>query len=149
MTSTLADGAITFTDLVGRLAGIGGKAEPVIHILAKWVPIPYLAQIDAALELAAPYLEKINAAAPIIAKAIDRDGRPILDQVQAHAPALLDALKSVYAIAVNHDPARPETNLTAADVPDTVAFAYGAHIFTPGRTNAEQQREWDRAVGAS
>lgn len=142
--ATLADNAISFTDLIGRLAGVGGKVEPVIHVLAQWVPIPYLAQIDNALDLAAPYLAKIQLAAPIVSQAIDKSGRPVLDALQEHGPDLLAAVKSVYAIAVNHDPARPEQNLTAADVSDSVAAAYGAHIFTPGRTNAEQQREWDR-----
>lgn len=146
---TLADNAISFTDLIGRLAGIGGRVEPTIHVLAQWVPIPYLAQIDNVLELAAPYLEKVQSVAPIISHAIDVDGRPTLAALQDHGPELLAAIKSVYAIAVNNDPARPESNLTAADISDGVALAYGAHIFTPGRTNEEQQREWERAQGSS
>lgn len=147
--ANLADGAISFTNLIGKLAGAGATALPILHTVAQWVPIPYLAQIDAALQLAAPYLYKIQQAAPIVSQAIDKDGRPVLDVLQARGPELLTALKSVYAIAVNHDPLRPETALTAADVPDAVALAYGAQVFTPGRTNAEQQREWDRAQGAS
>lgn len=148
-TASLADGAISFTNLIGKLAGAGTTALPVVHFIAQWVPIPYLAQIDAALQLAAPYIAKISQAAPIVAQAIDKDGRPVLDALQAHGGNLLADVKAVYAIAVNHDPMRPETNLAAVDVPDDVALAYGALVFTPGRTNAEQQREWDRAQSLS
>lgn len=144
-TTSLADGAISFTNLIGKLAGAGTTALPVVHFIAQWVPVPYLAQIDAALQLAAPYIAKISQAAPVIAKAIDKDGRPALDAIQAHAPDLLADIKAVYAIAVNHDPMRPETSLTASGVSDATAAAYASQaVFTPGRTNAEQQREWDR-----
>lgn len=144
---TLADNAISFTDLIGRLAGVGGRAQPVIHVLAQWVPIPYLAQIDNVLEMAAPYLAKIQAAAPVVSSAIDQDGRPALDAIQTHGPELLDAIKQVFAIASNEDPARPADALpiSAADVTHDQVAGYGVIIFTPGKTNAEQQREWDRA----
>lgn len=151
-TSTLADNAISLTDLIGKLAGVGQtveRARPILHILAQYAPIPYLAQIDNVLELVAPYFDKVAAAAPILHNALDSSGRPVLDAIQAHGPDLMDAIKNVYAISVNHDPARPETNLTAADIPDDIALAYGAVVFTPGRTNNEQQREWDRAQGVS
>ena len=117
------------------------------HVLAQWVPIPYLAQIDNVLEMAAPYLAKIQAAAPVVSSAIDQDGRPALDAIQTHGPELLDAIKQVFAIASNEDPARPADALpiSAADVTHDQVAGYGVIIFTPGKTNAEQQREWDRA----
>lgn len=147
---TLADEAISFTNLIGKLAGAGATALPIVNFIAQWVPIPYLAQINAALQLAAPYIIKISQAAPVVAQAIDKDGRPVLDALQANGPGLLADIKAVYAIAVNNDPARPETSLKATDVLDSVALAFATDvIFTPGWTNEEQKREWDRAQGAS
>lgn len=149
--ANLADGAVSFTDLIGQLAGMGARAQPFLDTIAPWVPIPYFGAAVHVLDIAAPYLAKIQQAAPILSRAIDVDGRPVLDAVQAHAPELLAALKHVYAIAANHDPARPADapQIAAADVSDDQIAGYGAIIFTPGKTNAEQQREWDRAQGAS
>lgn len=149
--NTLADNAVSFTDLIGRLASIGSRAQPLLDTIAPWVPVPYFAAAVHVLDVAAPYLAKITAAAPIFSQAIDQDGRPAIDAVQAHAPELMDAIKQVFAIASNADPERDATAqpITGADVTDEQAAGYGFVIFTPGRTNAEQQREWDRAQGAS
>lgn len=148
-TPTLADNAVSFVDLIGQLAGLGQsieKVRPVVHIIAQWAPIPYLTQIDHVLDVAAPYLDKVTAAMPAVRSAVDQQGRPLLDVIQDHGPDLLHAFRSIIAITTNNDPTKPQpaAEAIAADVtgPDVAHFA--GIVFTPGRTNEEQQREWDR-----
>lgn len=142
----IADSAVSVTEIVGRVASFGNQALPVAMFLAGF--FPGMAPVLQAIQIAAPIIAKIAATAPQVSAAINAS-RPIIDAVTASAPDVLPHLKAIYAIAVNHDPARPETNLTAPDVPDDIALAYGAVVFAPGRTNNEQQREWDRAQGIS
>lgn len=146
---TLADNAVTFVDLIGQLAGLGQsieKVRPIVHVIAQWAPIPYLTQIDHVLEVAAPYLDKVTAAMPQVRAAVDVQGRPIIDAIQQHGPDLLDAFRSVIAITANNDPTKPApaVEVVPADVPEIDVAHFAGIVFTPGRTNAEQEREWNR-----
>ena len=141
----VADTAITVTQVVGSLARYGKQAAPVARFIASF--IPGLAPVVAAVDMAAPWLEKIAAAAPAVEQALDK-GRPIFDAIEKTAPDVLPALKNVYAIAGNHDPARPETDLKAADVTDAqVAGFTGAVLFGRAWTQEETQRWFDKAQG--
>lgn len=141
-----ADTAINITELIGQAASFGRNALPVAQFIAGWFPgaAPVLQIITAAL----PIIDKIAAGAPAAANAI-KAGRPILDAIDKSGPDVLANLKGLLALAINADPARSETAMTAADISDEEAAAFGGIVFTPGRTNAEQQREWDRAQGGN
>lgn len=140
--SSLADKAITVTDLVARAASLGESALPAIQFFAGF--FPGLAPAVTAVTVALPYIRKISEAAPQIRAAIEA-GRPALDAIQAAGPQVLPYLKEVYAIAVNHDPERPETNMTGADVSNEEAVTLaGPALLGRVWTDEELQRHWDR-----
>jgi hypothetical protein len=145
----IADTAISVVDRVGAAArlitSIGKPALPFIEFAAGF--IPGAAPVLKVLEVAEPIIEKIAAGAPVV-EAMIKTGKPTIDAFQAAAPALLGQFKQLYAIAVNHDPARPETTMTAADVSDADAFHFaGPILFGRQWTDDETQRWWDRAQG--
>lgn len=147
-TKTVVTAAVNVTDIIGRLASLGEKALPAARIFFDIVPLPYGGAVVDALTIAAPYLHGAAAAAPYIERAIEA-GTPIYDAIQLAGPEVMHNLKSVYAIAVNHDPARVETTMTAADVADKDVTRFASALFTPGWTNEETQRFWDRDKGAN
>ena len=137
--------AITFTDLIGRLAAAGEKALPVIDAIAAWAPIPYVGAIVHALDIAAPYITKVATAAPIIEQAIS-NGVPIAEALQQHGPALFGNFKELFAIASNNDPAQKgQPQITAADVTDEQAFHFAGNAILGRKwTDEETQRWWSR-----
>lgn len=140
----IAGTAISITNLVGQIATFGTQALPVAEFVAGF--FPGMAPVLQAVRLAAPYIAKVAAIAPQVADAIDK-GRPIISAIEQTAPTLLPNLKAIYAIAVNHDPARPETHMTEADVTDAQAMAFGGPVLFGKRwTDAEMQAWWDRAT---
>jgi len=143
-----ANRAISFTDLVGRLASAGTKALPMIDALAAWAPIPYVGAIVHALDVAAPYVQDVAMAAPIVERAISQ-GVPIAEVLQQNGPALFNSLKQLYAIAASNDPTRKGLPpVTAADVSDEQAFHFAGNTFLGRRwTDEEYQRWWDHAQG--
>lgn len=136
--------AISFTDLIGRLAVAGEKALPVIDALAAWVPIPYVGAIVHALDVAAPYVTKVALAAPIIESAI-ASGIPIAEAMQQHGPALIGDFKQLFVIASNADPENAgKPDIVAADVSDSQAFHFaGKTILGRPWTDEEYQRWWN------
>ena len=141
--------AISFTDLIGRLAVGGEKALPIIDAIAAWVPIPYVGAIVHALDVAAPYVAKVAVAAPIVEQAIAQ-GVPIAKAMQAHGPALLGDFKQLFAIASNNDPAQKgQPQITAANVSDEQVFHFAGNTILGRKwTDEETQRWWDRAQGS-
>lgn len=136
--------AISITNLVGQVAQFGTQALPVARFVAGF--FPGMAPVLQAIEIAAPIIAKVAAAAPQVASAIDK-GRPIIAAIEQAAPNMLPNLKAIYAIAVNHDPARPETNMTAEDVSDAEAISFGGPVLLGHRwTDAEMQAWWARAT---
>jgi hypothetical protein len=152
----LADGAVTVTDIIGRVAAVGDKVLPALQLIAPFIPIPYASNIIAALTIAQPWIDKIAAGTPVIEKAI-QDGMPVIDALQARLPSLIGDFKQVYAIAANADPLHPATDMTAADVSDEQAVAFatesykfaGKALFGQRWTDEEYQRAWDRAQGVA
>lgn len=146
---SFVDTAVSVTTFVGNAAAlavkVGKPALPIAQFIAGFVP--GLAPAIQVLSIAEPIIEKIAAGAPIAVKAIEA-GRPIFDAIQTAGPKMLPALKDLYAIAVNADPARPETHLIAANVTDDQALAFAGPVLL-GRpwTKEETQRWWDRAQG--
>lgn len=138
-----ADTAINITKLIGVAASFGQSALPVARFIAGW--FPGAGPVLDAITIAIPIIDRIVAAKPAAEKAIEA-GRPVLDALDKASPALMESLKELYAIAVNHDPVRPETNLTADDVSDgeVAAFA-GPVLFGRAWTKEEEQRWFDRA----
>lgn len=134
MTSAFAQKAIGITDLIGSIATeaarAGSTAREVstflsgVKLIARF--IPGLSTAVAILDVAQPIIEKIAAAAPIISRAISQGDQLV---AAAHSGGLLDSAKQLYAIAVNADPDRPETNMTAAKVDDAVALDFVGSIF--------------------
>lgn len=147
----IADTTISLTQVVGNAARlatkIGGPTLPIIEFIGGFVP--GLAPAIKVLEIAEPILEKIAAGAPIVANGIEA-GRPVFDAISKASPDLLQAFKELYALAQNHDPAVPVTNMTADDVSDEVAESFAAHIVgvdPEGWTHKETQLWWDRDKG--
>lgn len=142
--------AISFTDLIGRLAVGGTKVLPILDALAAWAPIPYVGAIVHALDIAAPYVAKVATAAPIIEQAISQ-GVPIAEAFQQHGPALFGSFKSLFAIATNADPANAGTPaITASDVSDEQAFHFAGNTILGRRwTDEEYRLWWDRAGAGS
>lgn len=145
----IASTTISFTDTIGRLAAIGEKSIKVLDIIAPFIPIPYVAAIVHALDVAAPYVTRVAQAAPLVEKAI-MAGVPIAEAIQQHGPDLFDNLKQVFAIATNADPTRPAdaSPMSAAEVSNEQAFHFaGKVIFGRPWTDDEYQRGWIRAQG--
>lgn len=144
---TVGAGAISVTHMIGQLAVFGSKALPMVRIIAPFVPLPFFSAVVEGLTVAQPWIEKIALGAPLLEKTI-ADGEPVLAALRDKAPELLADFKALFAIAVNHDPARPESGMTADDVSDSDAAAFAeAVVFTPGWTNQETERWWKLAQG--
>lgn len=151
--TTLAQRAISLTDFIGTVAGeaasVSQSASDVATFLngVKLVSslVPGLSSVIAVLDIAQPIIQKIAAGAPMVHAALEA-GTPIIDAVELHGADILPHVRQLLALALNADPARAETNASASSVDDQETTAFGALIFTPGHTNAEQQREWDRAA---
>lgn len=126
------NGAKTITQIVGEIAAFGVKANnmPAVHWAAEFAAglIPGGGVILKAVDLALPFIVKAAAAAPQIMDALN-SGLPIAQAFDEHAPAVITHLKSIFAIAVNHDPERAETNLTAADIGTDQALTMFGNIF--------------------
>ena len=142
--------AISVVEKVGQVAAlaakIGNGALPIAEFIAGF--FPGAAPVIQVLKIAAPIFDKIVAAAPIVKNTIERSG-PLIEAVELVAPEFLGSLKQLYAIAVNHDPKRPEVNMTADDVTTEQAMDFGGPILLGRRwTNEETQRWWDRMSGA-
>lgn len=142
---TIAKGLETGISIVGSTAGIANKVLPWVNLVAGF--FPGAASVIAALQIAAPIIEKIAVVAPIAVKAIEA-GTPIFNAIDGASPDLLSHIKQLYAVFANADPSRPETGMTAADVSDQEATAFAGPVLM-GRawTDEEQQRWWDRQDG--
>lgn len=153
MTSEFAQKAITVTDFIGNVATAaaraGGTAQEVAnfvsgvsffgHIAAGF--IPGLSSVMTVLDVALPTFQKIAAAAPILHRAIEQ-GDAVIEA--ADKSGLLDSAKQLYAIAVNADPERPETNMTAAKVGNAEALNFVGSIFERSFFSPQDPR-FDRA----
>ena len=138
----IADRTISITEVIGKIARFGEYALPAAQLVAGLFPGG--GTVVTAIQLALPVIKKISQAAPIIAGAIET-GRPIIDAIRENGSELLQAYKQLYAIAVNHDPERPETNMTADDVDDTDIVEFCGPVLIGRRwTNDEMQAHWDR-----
>jgi len=140
------DRAVSLTEFIGTVAKVASDVGPYAIPFARLAALafPWGGTALAVLETAQPYLLRVAAGAPVAAKLI-QNGRPVIEAFNKAQPALLDNLKELYAIAVNNDPARPETNLTAADVDDMDVLAFcGPVLFGRRWTNEEMQEYWNR-----
>jgi hypothetical protein len=139
----IADTGISVVDKVGAAArlvvSVGKPALPFIEFAAGF--IPGAAPVLKVLEIAEPIVEKIAAGAPIV-EAMIKTGKPAIDAFQAAAPDLLAQFKQLYAIAVNHDPARPETNLAGSDVATIDAIRFAGPILLGRRWTVEEEARW-------
>lgn len=132
--SSFAQKAITVTDFVGSVAAeaarVGSTAQEVstfllgVKLVASF--IPGLSAVAGVLDVAEPIIQKIAIAAPILHRAIER-GDAVVQL--ANQNGLFDSAKQLLAIAINSDPARTETNLTAADITNEQAQAFMPGIF--------------------
>lgn len=142
---TLADRAISVTELVGKAASFGEKALPFAQFVAGF--IPGAAPVLQVVSIALPIIHRINAAAPVVVKALEA-GRPILDAVEQSGPNVLPYLKELYALAVNHDPARPETSLVPENVSTKEVLEFAGPVLLGRKwTPAEEKRFFDKATG--
>lgn len=142
--SNWADDAISVTEFVGKTASFmaryGTPALPYAQFIAGF--IPGLSPAITVLQLAAPYLQKVATAAPLV-EALIKDGKPVIDALQENAPDILHAFKSIIALAINADPKREESGLIAADITNgELSSIFERSFFTP------QDPRFDRsAVG--
>lgn len=130
--ASVARGALTITDIIGDIASFGVRANnvPAVRWAAQFAAklIPGGGVILDAIEIAMPYIVKAAAVAPQIQTAINT-GMPIIAAIDEHAPKVMKEFKAIFATAVNHDPERVETKMTAADVSDEQALAFIGSIF--------------------
>lgn len=147
MSETWANTAMSVTDTIGHAANIalrlGSDALPIIQFVAGF--IPGAAPAVQVLAVALPIIAKIAAGAPIARQALAA-GAPVIDALQKHSPDIVAHLKELYAVAVNADPARPETDLTGADIPHSTLAEWSvfqANFFTP------QDPRFDRMSAAN
>lgn len=137
------EGINTVTDIVARVASFGEMALPVAKLVAGILPGGGV--VVSAIEVALPLIRKVSAAAPLV-KAAVAAGAPIMDAIQNSGPDVLEAVKGIYAIAVDHDPERDETGAVAVkaaqklSTAEVSAFAYPVLI---GRAmTQEEENAW-------
>lgn len=142
----LADRAISVTGLIGSIASFGDRALPFAEAAAPFLG-HYGIALLAGIKIAQPIIRQIALAAPTVKSTIE-SGRPIFDAIEAHGPEVMVNIKKLYAIAVNHDPDMPQTDMTAAEVGDDVALSFaGPALFGRRWTAAEEARWFDQATG--
>lgn len=143
----IAGTATTITDLIAKVASFGEKAMPVAQLIASIIPGGGV--VVSAIGLALPYIQKAAAAAPAVNAAIAA-GVPIAEAIQKNGPDLLTSIREIYAIAVNHDPERKETDLTGAAVSNAQVQNFAAtFMFGYKMTQAEENAYHDRfSIGA-
>lgn len=127
---TNPDTLIGVTDFVGEAAGLAIKIGPPALWVAQFAAgfIPGLAPAVQVLSLATPVLQKIAMAAPIIHQGLEAS-KPIDAAIRASGPDVLAAIKQVYALALNADPAVAGDNHTEVTVSETDAVAWAAKSF--------------------
>lgn len=131
--------------IVGEVSSVAVKIEPWINLVGGL--FPGVTSVLAAIQIAAPIIQKIAVSAPIATQAIEA-GMPVFEAIDKASPELLAHIKALYAIFTNADPTRPETNMTADDVSDVEALAFAGPVLL-GRawTQPELERWWDVAKG--
>jgi len=148
MTLNWADTGIGVTEFIGNAAGlavkIGKPALPIIQFMAGF--IPGLAPAIQVLSIAEPILEKIAAGAPIVESLI-KTGKPTMDALQAAAPDLLYSFKELYAVAVNNDPSKPESNVTANQVSNEQVASFVGSIFEKSFFTPQDRRFENQNLG--
>lgn len=138
----IAGTATTITDVIAKVASFGEKAMPVAQLIASLIPGGGV--VVSAIGVALPYIQKVMAAAPVVNSAIAA-GVPIAEAIQKNGPDLMASLREIYAIAVNHDPERKETNLTGDAVPNAAVRDFAATFMIGYRmTQAEENAYYDR-----
>lgn len=139
------DTAKTITEWVGRAAAFGEGALPVARFIAGFFPgaAPVVDIVTAAL----PIIHRIAESAPTAVNAIEA-GRPIFDAISKASPSLLSELKKLYAVAVNADPARPETSLAPENVSDAEVVQWASFPLLGRAWTPEEEGRWfDKAAG--
>lgn len=134
-----ADRALNVTNFVGGLARLGEKAVPFAAFLAAVYP-PML-PVAAALAAASPYLATIERAAPVAASLIE-DGHDALDALDRAAPLLKQHLRELLAIAINHDPERPEAKIVGEQVDDRALVVFAQHAVLGRSMTFEEEARW-------
>lgn len=145
-TPSWADTGKSVVGVVGKLAGValqvGDGVEAIDRYLGPFASfIPYYSQAMAVMKIAEPIVERIAAAAPAADRAIEA-GRPLIEMAQSQLPRILPDVKALLAIAINHDPERPEENLTAADIGDDEAKAFAGPVLFGRRWTREEENRW-------
>lgn len=142
----LADRAISVTGLIGSVASFGESALPFAEAAAPFLG-HYGIALLAGIKVAQPIIHQIATMAPSVQTTIE-SGRPILDAIEAHGPEVMVNIKKLYAIAVNHDPDMPQTDMAASEVGDREALEFaGPVLFGRRWTAAEEARWFDQATG--
>lgn len=150
----IAGGGIKIADVVAEIASIGVKAGD--SQVASWVArtmariIPGGGVILSAIELALPIIDQIAKGAPQMSAAI-KEGMPVAAAIDQVAPNVMQHIRALAAIAINHDPERAEAALAPQQVSDSDVRRIGAWALI-GRpmTQAEENAWMDRfSVGAS
>lgn len=135
----IAGTATTITDVIAKVASFGEKAMPVAQLIASLIPGGGV--VVSAIGLALPYIQKTVAAAPAVNAAIAA-GVPIAEAIQRNGPDLMASLREIYAIAVNHDPERKETNLTGAAVPEAQVQKFATTFMIGYKLTQEEENAY-------
>lgn len=135
----IADRANSITDVIAKVASFGQQALPVAQLVASLIPGGGI--VVSAIGAALPYIQKAAAAAPAIQRSIAA-GVPIAEAIQRNGPDLMASLREIYAIAVNHDPERKETNLTGAAVPEAQVQKFATTFMIGYKLTQEEENAY-------
>ena len=139
------DALIGVTDFVGETASlalrIGTPALAIGQFAAGF--IPGLAPAVQIMAIAAPYLQKIATAAPLVHQGIEQS-KPIVKAIEDAGPDLVETIKKLFAATLNEDPRRPEFEATSATVSTEDALSFATKGFFERSFFLPQDPRFDR-----
>lgn len=127
------------TSIIGSIAGGADAALPWVKLVGGF--FPGMVPIITGLQIAAPIIQKVAAAAPIATRAIEA-GEPLAAALDKAGPEMLVHLKELYAIFSNADPQRPQERMTASEVSDEEALRFAGPVLLGRNWTAEEESRW-------
>lgn len=143
-THTIVHNAAVLVEGAGGAAKVASYVLPVVGLFAGLIPGG--GTVISAMQIAAPWVEKVAAGAPVLAKLIEQ-GEPIIDAVRKAGPDMLPGIKHLISIATGTNDAVP--TLAPDEVTDEMVEAFvrdtGPALLGKKWTVEEEDRHFARA----